>query len=707
MYKEDKFVEKVEDLKKSDEPISDGTPMKFVEYEGNSSNEQMPVGLVFTDLINHQIEKEIKIEEHFESGNLPEVDIKEILLAAGVDNKFLEFEGEHSTNTEIQPAIRNVDQATPKLPKQTTTLPRFIDLLLKQKVLNMEIVGRAIEIHRKDEQKRRLLDILIEDLAVDRDVIFKYVARHYSFNTVNSASVFGNKDKLQFIKKHLQTLHPFYYEVAVRRKILPFELYTNGVDKLIVVTPDPTHPDVPKVANAFNYQKVEVRYISLGEYNELWRQLAFDKGVKSAGLDFTDEFTQVSKMEYESELERSIDESVGHGKLAELVESIMIDGVRTGASDIHVVPRAALRTEFHFRIDGRLTLWSTVSDVRAEGILAVVKDRAKNLDRFEKFLSQDGFAQRTVDNQVVRFRFSTMPIYGGDLRNKLESIVIRILRGGDVIAGLESLGMDKHTSDNFNKSIRRTQGMIVITGPTGSGKSTTQLSALKMILDPALNIVTIEDPVEYLIEGCRQVKLNHKLDFESALRGLLRHDPDVVMVGEMRDKMSAEIAVKLANTGHLVFSTLHTNDSISAITRLYNMGIEPFLLAYTINIIVAQRLLRKLCDRCKAIDEDLNYELLSDLGMQEEILKGTKFYKPVGCIRCIKGYRGRIGIFEALKLTKEMRQVILKSKDLVDEDAIRQLAVKNGMITLRDSAINLAISGTTSLNEILSIAMED
>lgn len=700
MYKEQSFAEKFVDVESADEFVSNNRALKLIDENGAASNETIPQGTVFSEFINHKIEEEIKLGIADVEEEVLNADISDIPLVGGKEYRLAELQNEPPESVEITPTNNNIST-------QKNAVPRFIDLLLKNKVVDMEVVARAIEIHKNDEQKRRLLDILIDDLAVDRDAIFKYVARHYSFETVNAASVFGNKEKLQFIKKHLRSLPPFYYEVAVRRKILPFELYTNGVDKLIVVTPDPTHPDVSKVANAFTFQKAVIKYISLGEYNELWRQLAFDQGLKPSGLDFTDEFMQVSKMEYESELERSIDETVGHGKLAELVESIMIDGVRTGASDIHVVPRAALRTEFHFRIDGKLTLWSTVSDVRAEGILAVVKDRAKNLDRFEKFLSQDGFAQRTVDNQVVRFRFSTMPIYGGDLRNKLESIVIRILRGGDVIAGLESLGMDKHTSDNFNRSIRKTQGIVVITGPTGSGKSTTQLSAIKMILDPALNIVTIEDPVEYLIEGCRQVKLNHKLDFESALRGLLRHDPDIVMVGEMRDKVSAEIAVKLANTGHLVFSTLHTNDSISAITRLYNMGIEPFLLAYTINIIVAQRLLRKLCDRCKIVDDDVNYDLLSELGIKEEVLKETKFYKPVGCIRCIKGYRGRIGIFEALKMSKEMRQVILKSKDLIDEDAIRQLALQNGMITLRQSAINLATSGITSLNEISSIAMED
>ncbi len=699
MYREQRIAKISDNLEETREVVNTTLVFELEEKNENKKIETIPTGTFFSELINK------KIEEGINFGNIQSQEEGNDSDISGISIEKLKKE--LPDGVEVKLTSENAQIGFSKIFNKKVPVPRFIDLLLKHKVVNMEMVARAIEIHNNDEQKRRLLDILTEDLAVDRDVIFKYVAQHYSFETVSAASVFGNKDKLRFIKKELQSLHPFYYELAVRRKILPFELYTNGVDKLIVITPDPTHPDVSKVAKAFKYRRAEIKYISLGEFNELWRQLAFDQGMKSAGLDFGDEFMEVSKMEYESELERSIDESVGHGKLAELVESIMVDGVRTGASDIHVVPRAALRTEFHFRIDGKLTLWSTVSDVRAEGILAVVKDRAKNLDRFEKFLSQDGFAQRTVDDQVVRFRFSTMPIYGGDLKNKLESIVIRVLRGGDVIAGLDSLGMDKHTSDNFNKSIRKTQGMIVITGPTGSGKSTTQLSALKMIIDPSLNIVTIEDPVEYLIDGCRQVKLNHKLDFESALRGLLRHDPDVVMVGEMRDKVSADIAVKLANTGHLVFSTLHTNDSISAITRLYNMGIEPFLLAYTINVIIAQRLLRKLCERCKIIDDDINFELLSDLGIEEKIIKQTKFYKPVGCIRCLKGYRGRTGVFEALKMSKEMRQLILKSKDMIDEDALRQLALKNGMITLKQAAINLAISGVTSLQEITGIAMED
>jgi type IV pilus assembly protein PilB len=226
-------------------------------------------------------------------------------------------------------------------------------------------------------------------------------------------------------------------------------------------------------------------------------------------------------------------------------------------------------------------------------------------------------------------------------------------------------------------------------------------------MDPGINIITIEDPVEYLIEGCRQVKLNHKLDFEGALRGLLRHDPDVVMVGEMRDKTTAEIAIKLANTGHLIFSTLHTNDSISAITRLYNMGIEPFLLAYTINIVVAQRLIRKLCDRCKLPDEHVDGDLLLECGFTANEIKSTKFYKANGCVHCIRGYRGRMGIYEALPMNKEMRKIILKSRDFIDEDGLRTSALAGGLKTLKMHAIDLLKTGITSIENVEGMILDD
>jgi len=588
-----------------------------------------------------------------------------------------------------------------------TPPPRLIQTLIEKGSVSREKINRAIEIQKSTNDKRRLTDILVDDLGEDRELIFQTIARYYSFDTIDPTAAFGNKERLQFIRQVLDSLPPYYYEMAIRRKVLPYEMFTNGYDKIIVVTPDTTHPEVHSIARALQFPKYEIKHVSLANWNELWRQLAFDQGAKQLGLDIEDEFVQLTKDESEKELERSLEDEIGRGKLNEIVESLLADSVRTGASDIHVIPKGANRTEFHFRIDGKLSLWSAITDMRAEAVITVIKDRAKNLDRFEKFLSQDGFAQRMIDNKIFRFRFSTMPIYGSDLRSKLESIVIRILRGADDAMGLESLGMDQRSLEIFRKSIRKTQGMIIFTGPTGSGKTTSQHAAIQEIMDPGINIITIEDPVEYLIEGCRQVKLNHKLDFEGALRGLLRHDPDVVMVGEMRDKTTAEIAVKLANTGHLIFSTLHTNDSISAITRLYNMGIEPFLLAYTVNIIVAQRLLRKLCNRCKIVDEDIDVDMLMEAGLNEKEIKTTQFYKPVGCAHCIKGYRGRIGIYEAFAMNKDIRKIILKSKDSVDEEALRALAVQNGMHTLRQSALNLVTSGITSFDTAEGMLIED
>ncbi|HUN66128.1 MAG TPA: GspE/PulE family protein [Bacteroidota bacterium] len=585
---------------------------------------------------------------------------------------------------------------------------RLVDRFIEQGIVTKEKIEQVLEIQRKlgPKEKKRILDILIDDVGVDSDAILKIVAEHYSFESVDPNPVLDNKEHLQSIREQLDSLTAFYYEMAIRLKVLPFEIQSNGVEKLVLITPDPTHPDVHTVARAFRFQKYEIKHVTLQHWNELWRRITFDQGAKSLGFDDDEFMLGIEKDETDKEMEQSLEDEIGRGKLNELIENVFIEGTRTGASDIHVIPKDTYKTEFHFRIDGRLSLWSTINDVRSEAVITVVKDHAKNLDRFEKLLSQDGFAQRTIDNKIVRFRFSTMPIYSGDLRSKLESVVIRILRDARSNT-IESLGMPPESSGPFLKAIRKTQGIVIFTGPTGSGKSTSQFAAIQTIMDPGINILTIEDPVEYVIEGCRQVKLNYKLDFEGALRGILRHDPDVVMVGEMRDKTTAEIAIKLANTGHLIFSTLHTNDSVSAITRLYNMGIEPFLLAYTINIIIAQRLVRRLCDRCKVIDEEIDHELLLASGLTDKEIETGTFYKPVGCVHCIRGFRGRIGIFETLVLSKDIRKMIMKSRDFIDEDAIRTTAMQNGMQTLRKSAIDLIRSGITSIENVEGLIEEE
>ena len=375
--------------------------------------------------------------------------------------------------------------------------------------------------------------------------------------------------------------------------------------------------------------------------------------------------------------------------------------------DIHVIPRGEKVTEFHFRIDGKLSLWYTYTEARAEAVSAVVKDRAKNLDRFERNMAQDGFAQILIDRKTVRFRLSVIPIVGKELKGRYESIVIRILQEPNLNIRIEELGFEPYAEEALRKALAKPHGIIIVTGPTGSGKSTTLVAALRTIMNPSVNIMTVEDPVEYFIDGGRQVKLNPKLDFEGALRAILRHDPDIVMVGEMRDRITADIAIKLANTGHLTLSTLHTNDAPSAISRLFKMGVEPFLIGYAINLILAQRLVRKLCPKCKAVIDELDKDALQKLGIDPEELKQMNIYRPVGCGDCVHGYKGRMAIHEALYFYKNIRQVILRSDQLVDEDALRILAAKNGMQTLRQSAIDLMKKGITSIEEVASVTMED
>jgi type IV pilus assembly protein PilB len=391
----------------------------------------------------------------------------------------------------------------------------------------------------------------------------------------------------------------------------------------------------------------------------------------------------------------------------DLVENVFIDAVRVGASDIHVIPRGEKRTEFYFRIDGKLTLWYANTESRAEAVAAVVKDRAMNLDRFERTSAQDGFAQFIIDKHTVRFRVSVIPTVGKELKSKYESIVVRVLQEPTFSTRMEDIGFDPYSLSTFSKAISKPYGMIIVTGPTGSGKSTTLFSALRTVIDPSLNVITVEDPVEFFIEGARQVKLNPKLDFEGALRAILRHDPDIVMVGEIRDKMTADMAIKLANTGHLTLSTLHTNDAASAVSRLYKMGVEPFLIAYSINIILAQRLVRKLCERCKVPVEEPDAPALLKLGMTEQDIAEGTFFRPVGCISCVKGYKGRTAIYEALPFTKTIRKIILQAGDIVDDEAIRQQAIRRGMQPLRVSGLQLVKKGITTLEEIAAVTMED
>lgn len=594
--------------------------------------------------------------------------------------------------------------------QQTMTKRTLSSVLVEKGIINEEQLRQAEEILSKEGTKSRhqLWQILVEQFNVNREALYAEIAHFYTFRTLDISKDTADDGLIGFIRKELQSLPLFLREQAVENKILPYKLDHGRENRLVIITPDPTNPGIYSIARSFSHPKFEICYTPLPQWEDLWNRVSIDRALYKDKETELREQGFVSDVEEEDEqFEQAIEDEINRSGLVNLVESIFVDAVRVGASDIHVVPRGEKTTEFYFRVDGRLSRWYTHNETRAEAVAAVVKDRAKNLDRFERNTAQDGFAQLVIEKKTIRFRVSVIPLVGHELKNKFESIVIRILRETSIAMKLEELGFDPYSETQMRKAIKKPYGIVIVTGPTGSGKSTTLVAALRTIMDPSLNILTVEDPVEYFIDGARQVKLNPKLDFEGALRAILRHDPDIVMVGEIRDKETAEIAMKLANTGHLTLSTLHTNDAPSAVSRLFKMGIEPFLIAYSVNIIVAQRLVRKLCSKCKAKVKELDVPALKKLGLSEEEIHSTTFYRPVGCIDCLKGYKGRVAIHETLYFTKEIRQMILEAGSSINEEAIRQAGIRNGMLTLRDRALALLKQGVTSFDEVMSATTED
>ena len=464
----------------------------------------------------------------------------------------------------------------------TKTKKELGDLLVEKEIISPEQLLSALEILSREshDKRRKLPQVLVDDIHVDRDRVYDEIADYYAFKKLQIVPENIDDEGLAFIRRELNNLPSAIRAMALEYRALPYATDPERRERLQVVTPDPTRREVYSIARSFSFPKFEICYIKLKQWEDLWQRVNIGRSTY-ASLE-SDARELAGEVEEDVEMyEQDLEEEINRSGLVDLVENIFIDAVRVGASDIHVIPRGEKRTEFHFRIDGKLTLWYANTETRAEAVSAVVKDRAMNLDRFERNMAQDGFAQFLIDKKTVRFRVSVIPTVGKELRSKYESIVIRVLQEPTFSTELSDIGFDKYAEAAFRKAITKPYGMIIVTGPTGSGKSTTLFSALRSIINPSLNVITVEDPVEYFIEGARQVKLNPKLDFDGALRAILRHDPDIVMVGEIRDKKTAEIGIKLANTGHLTLSTLHTNDAASAISRLYEMGVESFLIAYS------------------------------------------------------------------------------------------------------------------------------
>ncbi len=581
--------------------------------------------------------------------------------------------------------------------------------LLKKGIIDYETLEKSLRIKEAEaakKERRNLGQILVTEFSADHDAVFREVANLYAFREIYLTDENIDKPRIEFIRKLIDGLPEGSRDLLIQTKILPLKFDEKQSDKLIIVCGDPTDRNIPLIARNFNVKKYEITYCRLKDLQNLLEQVIppqneFLKLLEEnqISVETPDDEAQVDEDLLNAEINKSA--------LANLFEGALVEAVRRDVSDVHIVASEGNKTNFLFRVDGNLTVWHCQENTMPEAVMAVVKDRTKGVDRFEREMSQDGFVQRVIDGHQLRFRVSIMPIVTTEFKNKFESVVIRVLDDRKVITDLNKLGLQGPARGFFYKAIQKPQGIIILTGPTGSGKSTTLIAALYQVIDPTVNVLTIEEPVEYIIKGARQLKIGPKMSFEQSIRGILRHDPDIVLVGEMRDKVTAETAIKLANTGHLVFSTLHTNDAPSAVARLYKMGIEPFLIAYAINIIVAQRLIRTLCKICKQPIEDSEKADLIKFGFTEEDVAKHTFYNAVGCDKCNGGYKGRAAIHEALYFTKAIKNIVLNAGEKVDENSIRDQASKDGMWTLRRSGMERMKEGVTTLEEVIASTVED
>lgn len=493
-------------------------------------------------------------------------------------------------------------------------------------------------------------------------------------------------------------------EVARKNKMVPFEKKGSTVKVAMVNPQDVGALNVLRFVAENNKLEIEIYLVSEELFVELAQQYSStEKAVKEV-MESLHEIDEKDLSIVHEEDDR-LHEVIQDAPVSKLVQVIIDHAIEGKASDAHI---EALDKEYRvrFRMDG--ILHSSLSLPKDVGRAVVSRIKIlSNLKIDERRKPQDGRFKIEKDGRIIDFRVSTLPVIDG------EKVVIRVLDREEGLLNFETLGITGRNSEILNKEIKNPFGIILITGPTGSGKSTTLYAFLQVLNKEERNIVTLEDPVEYYVEGVNQSQIKPEIGytFASGLRSILRQDPNIIMVGEIRDSETAELAIHAALTGHLVFSTLHTNDSIGTIPRLIDMGIEPFLLAASMNIVIAQRLVRKICPDCKeevdipqGMKEKISGEIMEipqeDLKSNKlDISKGIKFYRGKGCENCGHlGLRGRIAIIEVFQVNSETKEVITDKKG--DENELRNQAKQQKMITMRQDGLIKVIKGITTLSEV-------
>jgi type II secretion system protein E len=559
--------------------------------------------------------------------------------------------------------------------------------ILVQKGLLPEKDVSAVKEAQKANPNKAVHTLLIEGGYVKEEEVLPILAEQFGMDLVD----------LTQQKIEPDTLKAMPSKLVHRRSLMPISR-ENGT--IVVATGDPFDVyalDELQTLTGLNVQAV------LASPREISRLIKTHFGV---GGETVTAMVQERKEDVELLEEIETDDSeiakqAQEAGVIKLVNEILVEAANERTSDIHIEPEEhALR--IRYRIDGILQTQALPPEINRfqSAIISRIKIMAR-LNIAEKRLPQDGRIKMRVNNSEIDVRVSIIPMIHG------EGIVMRLLDKTRMVFNLANVGMLQDTYKTFRQLIDRPHGIVLVTGPTGSGKSTTLYSALNEIKDDATKIITVEDPVEYQQPGISQIQVHSKigLTFAASLRSILRHDPDVILIGEMRDLETAQSAIQSSLTGHLVFSTLHTNDSPSAFTRLIDMGIEPFLVSSTVEGVMAQRLVRTICSDCKVAYEPHVPDLPADFPGVAEKQPPTKLWKGAGCRRCHQsGYRGRMGIYELLVNTDEIKELIVQR---TNSNRIRQIALKAGMLTLRQDGWRKVQEGKTTIEEVARVTASD
>ncbi len=551
-------------------------------------------------------------------------------------------------------------------------------MLLRAGVITEKQLNESL--HRQREMGGRIGTHFQELGYVDENTLLEYLSKQLNVPLIKLSDIEITDDMLN-------TIPP---ELAQKYEVIPFErhgktLKVATVNPLDVFALDDirfkTGYEVePYVATEKSVKKIlEDHYKTKALEDEVMDEMESEEALEILGQEEEEEAGDLLLAQIES------------GPVVKYVNYLLKSSVKQGASDIHIEPYEK-SVRVRARVDGLLT------EIQAPPVkfFKAVVSRIKVMGKMkiqEKRLPQDGRFEAQIDGKKVDFRVSTIPTLFG------EKIALRVLDRSSIEFNLRKLGIEKEPLEQIFKAIKNPFGIILVTGPTGSGKTTTLYSILNEINEIGINITTAEDPVEFTIMGVNQLQVNESVGntFANALRAYLRQDPDVIMVGEIRDRETTEIAIRAALTGHLVLSTVHTNTAAATVTRLINMGVEPFLIASTLILVISQRLIRKVCENCKIPHKVPDEEAMA-LGFTLEELSGKTIYKGAGCDKCRKtGYKGRAGIFEVMQITPKIRSLIL---DRATDDEIEKAAAEEGMITLREAAKMKLYKGITDIYEV-------